>query len=219
MVTRSHGNFLRDCVVCLIDVFGRLFVIILIVTVVTMPGTAGFASSAPRMRPYTGIGLAVFSQPDNASPQDFQLQLYEEPGLSRMGTLDRSTGFGNEWVFGLSKSSLPLIVSARKGEWLRVVYDDAGREAWIDPQHTGHFYSWEQFLKQQTARLLPGLQAQYYQLLQQPGGKLLVTLTPKQVFKVLKLDNAWGMVLTGQTQIGWLRWRDDDGRLLVGLDQ
>ncbi len=144
--------------------------------------------------------------------------MYEEPGLSRVGMLDSSRLSGNEWIFGPSEGTSPFIVSARKGDWLRIFYDDAGREAWIDPQNKGHFQSWEQFLKLQTGHMLPGLPPQYYQLQQQPGGKLLATLTPKQVFKVLKLENSWGMVLTGQTQIGWVRWRDDDGRLLVRLD-
>lgn len=130
--------------------------------------------------------------------------------------LNSSRMSGNEWIFGTTAGIHPLVVSARKGEWLRVFFDDAGREAWIDPQNKGRFQSWEQFLKLQTGRMLPGLQPQYYQLLLQPGGRLLGTMTPRQVFKVLKLENSWGMVLTDLDQIGWVRWRDDDGRLIIG---
>ena len=201
----------------MIDVFSRSFLLFLIFFVTGMAGSAGFAASPPRMRPYTGIGLVVFSQSDTASNQDLQLQMYEEPGLSRVGILKSSRLSGNEWVFGLPEGSSPLIVSARKGDWLRVYYDDAGREAWIDPQNKGRFQPWEQFLKLQTVRMLPGLQPQYYLLQQRPGGKLLGTLGPKQVLKVLKLEDAWGMVLTEQSQIGWVRWCDDDGRLTVGV--
>jgi len=144
------------------------------------------------------------------------VQLYEEPGLTRVGLLDSSRLSGNGWIFGMAESKPPLIVSARKGNWLRVFYDDAGREAWIEPQNRGRFQSWEEFLKLQAARMLPALQQQYYQLQQQPGGKLLATLTPKQMFRVLKIENSWSMVLTEQSQIGWLRWCDNDGRLTVG---
>lgn len=203
----------------MIDVFISNFLIFLIFFVTGTAGSAGSATHPPRMRPYTGIGLVVFSQSDNTPNQDLQLQMYEEPGLSRVGVLNSSRLSGNEWIFGLPEGSSPLIVSARKGEWLRVFFDDAGREAWIDPENKGRFQSWEQFLKLQTARMLPGLQPQYYRLQQQPGGKLLGTLVPKQVFKVLKLENAWGMVLTEQSQIGWVRWRDDDGRLTVGAGE
>ncbi len=142
--------------------------------------------------------------------------MYEEPGLLRIGMMDGSRSSGNEWIFGPSEGVSPLVVSARKGDWLRVYYDDAGREAWINPQNKGRFKSWEQFFKLQNCRMLPGLQQQYYQLQHLPGGKLLATLTPKQVFRVLKIENAWIMVLLDQAQIGWVRWRDDDGRLTVG---
>lgn len=196
---------------------GRFVVIFLIVIVLGVTGSAGFAASPPRMRPYTGIGVVVFSQSDNALNQDLHLQLYEEPGLSRVGMLKSSRLSGNEWIFGTTDSSAPpLVVSARKGDWLRVFYDDAGREAWIEPQNIGRFQSWEQFLRLQTGRMLPGLQPQYYQLQQQPVGRLIATLTSKQVFKVLKVENDWGMVLTSQGQIGWVRWCDHDGRLTIG---
>jgi hypothetical protein len=190
---------------------------LLIFFVIGMIGSAACAVSLPRMRPYTGSGLVVFAQADNSSNQDLQLPLYEEPGLSRVGMLNSSRLSGNEWIFGVQEGVPPLVVSARRGDWLRVFYDDAGREAWIDPQSKGRFLSWEQFLKVQTGHMLLGLQPHYYQLLQRPGGKLLATLSAKQVFKVLKLENAWGMVLTDQAQMGWVRWHDDDGRLTIGV--
>ena len=201
----------------MIEVFSRCFFIFLTIIVLGMTCSAGYAATPPRMRPYTGMGLIVFSQSGDAPNQELRLPMYEEPGLSRIGMLSSTRLSGNEWIFGLQEGVPPLVVSARKGEWLRVYFDDAGREAWIDPQNKGRFQSWEQFLKLQTGRMLPGLQSQYYQLQLQPGGKLLAALTPKQVFKVLKLENSWGMVLTDQSQIGWVRWRDDDGRLVIGI--
>lgn len=198
----------------MIDVFSRLLLIILLGCAM-VASSAGSAAAAPRMRPYTGIGLFVFADSDSAGSQDIPLQMYDEPGISRVGVLNRSRTSENEWIFSSADGPVPLIVSARKGEWLRVYYDDAGREAWIDPQNYGRFESWEQFLKMQAVRMLPGLPPQQYQLLQQPGGKMLDLLTPKQVFRVLKLENSWGMILTEQSQIGWVRWCDDDSRLMV----
>ncbi|MFZ2950337.1 MAG: hypothetical protein WA003_12710 [Desulfuromonadaceae bacterium] len=195
--------------------YGRRLEILLIVIVLGTTVFAAFAASPPRMRPYTGIGVVVF----NALNQDPPLQLYEEPGLLRVGVLNSIRVPGNEWVFGLQAGPPLLVVSARKGDWLRVVYDDAGREGWIEPQNQGRFQSWEQYLKRHAGRMLPGLQPHYYRFQQQPDGRVLATLSPKQVFRVLKLENAWGMVLTDQSQIGWLRWRDDDGRLLIGVGE
>lgn len=196
--------------------FDRYLVLFLIFFLLGESCSAGLAAPPPRMRPYTGIGLVVFSNSVNASRQELQLQLYEEPGLSRAGMLNSPWGAGNDWIFDLSEGTLPLIVSSYKGGWLRVFYDDAGREAWIYPENDGRFQSWEQYLKLRTGRMLPGLQQQYYQLQQQSDGKVFATLTPKQVFKVLKLENDRGLVLTDQSQIGWIRWRDNDGRLTIG---
>lgn len=69
-----------------------------------------------------------------------------------------------------------------------------------------------------TGHMLPGLKSKYYKLRQHRGGDPAATLTPKQIFKMLKIENAWALVLTDQEMIGWLRWRDEDGRLLVGID-
>jgi hypothetical protein len=197
--------------------YGRCLIIILTVSFLGMTGSVGFTAPSPQMRPYAGIGLVVFPTIGPPEKQNLQLQLYEEPGLSRIKLLISSTLPGNEPVFGLQEGA-PLIVSVRKGEWLRIFFDDAGREAWINPRDKGHFQSWELYLKQHTGRMLPALQPKYYQLLQQPDGKQLATLAPKQVFKVLKLDGSWGMVLTDKGQMGWLRWRDSDGRLTVGAE-
>ncbi|HIJ88403.1 MAG TPA: hypothetical protein HPP97_12095 [Desulfuromonadales bacterium] len=196
--------------------YGRSLVMVLLISVLGITSSAVFAAPLPPMRPYAGIGLLVFYAVDSPRKQDMQLPLYEEPGLARIMLLNDSSLPGNEPVFGPQEGA-PLIVSARKGEWLRVFFDDAGREAWINPQNKGSFLSWEQYLKLHTARMLPALQSQYYQLLQQPNGKQLALLTPRQVFKVLKLENSWGMVLTDKGQLGWLRWRDSDGRLTVGM--
>ena len=194
----------------------RCRIIILLLFVLGVTDSAVRAATPPRMRPYTGIGLVVFSQPAAVPDQNLQLQLYEEPGLSRVDILKSARLSGNEWIFGVAEETPPLVVAARKGDWLRVFYDDAGREAWIDPQNKGSFQSWEEFLMVQTGHILPGLQPQYYQLLQESGGKLLATLSAKLMFKVLTLENNWAMVLTEQSQIGWVRWCDDDGRLTIG---
>lgn len=179
-----------------------------------MTGSAGVAAAVPRMRPYTGIGVVVF----NAQSRNLPLPLYDEPGLLRVGVLNRSRLSGNEWIFGLPDGTATLVVSARKDNWLRVFYDDAGREAWIDPMHKGRFLPWDQYLRMQAGHMLPGLKSKYYRLQRHPGGNLLAMLTPDKKFKVLKLKNDWGLVLTDQEKIGWLRWRDEDGRLLVGIN-
>lgn len=180
--------------------------------------SACFAANAVKMRPYSGIGVTVLPGviPGQETPQP--IYLYQEPGLSRVGAINVAKLTGNEWIFGPQASQIPLIVTARKENWLRVCYDDAGREAWIDPQRRDAFQTWDVFFKSRMSSMLPGLRKQYYLLYLQPDQNPGVTLTHKQTFKVLKLENDWAMVLSGQSTIGWLRWRDEDGRLTIGLD-
>lgn len=195
--------------------YARLTFILFILVVVS---PAGGANPPPKMRPYSGIGLVLFAQHTTAI-RNLDLTLYAEPGLVRVGALNDPRLRGNEWVFELPGETQPLIVSARKREWLRIYYDDAGREAWVDPHSRAQFVTWEWFLKQRSAFMLPGLQKRYYQLFHQTERTPLATLKAKQAFRVLKLEQDWCMVLISQSQIGWLRWRDEDGRLLIGVSK
>lgn len=172
-------------------------------------------AAPPKMRPYAGIGLMLV--PAGTTSVGASLPLYREPALVRIGELELARVPAYEWIFGASPSFKPLIVMARKGHWLRVAYDDAGREGWLTPPRQIPFQSWDQFFKGNMSRLLPGLQKKYYQAFQQPGDQSLLSLTPEQRFKVLQLEGDWAMVLIGQDTLGWLRWRDEDGRLIIGI--
>lgn len=193
----------------------RLLVRILCsIMVLTVCGATAFAA-LPKMRPYTGIGVLLLpaSGPFSSDP----LPLYEEPALARVGELHSSTAPGYDWIFGTSTHIRPVIVMGRKGLWLKVSYDDAGREGWLNPPRSMVFQSWDLFFKGNMSRLLPGLQSRYYQLYHQPDSRPLSVLTPQQQFKVLQLENDWAMVLVEQSTLGWMRWRDEDGRLMIGI--
>ncbi len=181
--------------------------------------TPASAASAPhpRLRPYAGIG--VLSLPTQLRlQQEEPLSLYEGPGLARVGALSPDAVQWGGLVFGKSPEALPLIVTGRKDAWLRVVFDDAGREAWVKPPAAGRYQSWEQYFKSRMVAALPGTQKKYLQLYRQPDGEVLAPLVPRQAFRVLKLDHDWALVIPpDQGALGWLRWRDEDGRLLLGV--
>ena len=168
-----------------------------------------------KMRPYSGIGILMVSTGNSELAEPYQI--YEEPAIERKGELDLRKIPPYEWIFGTVENSLPLIVMSRKGNWLRVSYDDAGREAWLNPKRAAAFKPWEAFLKGQPAKLLPGLQKRHYQLYQQPGRGASINLLPRQLFTVVKLEGDWALVMTGDNSMGWLRWRDEDGRLTICL--
>lgn len=196
--------------------FTRSIFALLIIFISHIISSDGYSAYKPKMRPYTGIGVLIFPRTSPSENLDLEIQLYEEPGLYRISRLKNSRLSGNQWIFGIQGEEPPLIVSARKGDWLEVFYDDAGRKAWLKPHHKMRFISWEHFLKSQTCHILPGLKPHFYQLQKTPNGALLSTLTSKQIFKLLKLENEWGMVLTEKGELGWLKWRDTDSRLTLG---
>jgi hypothetical protein len=191
-----------------------------IILLLSAAATASPQQAPQLMRPYSGIGVLLLAaeKSRNNGPQE-PLYLYEEPAVLRIGALDSGQAPPYEWIFSRNASRLTLIVTARKEEWLRVAYDDAGRLGWLDPRQRGIFQSWDILLKGKACRLLSGLRKQYYQMFRQPGAKPLTLPTlPKLSFKVLKLDGDWALVMPDQSTLGWLRWRDEDGRLLISVD-
>ncbi|BCS55560.1 hypothetical protein GSVR_38680 [Geobacter sp. SVR] len=172
------------------------------------------------MRPYAGIGILMLSPASEpGDTESISQRLYQEPAILRQGEVDFSRVPDHEWIFGSAEVAYPLIVTARRGNWLRVVYDDAGREAWLMAPSRKGYRPWDEFLKGQAARLLPGLRKQFYQIFRQPGGGGGAALTGKSGFRIIRIEDDWAQVITDQNNPGWLRWRDEDGRLLVGLDR
>lgn len=172
-----------------------------------------------KMRPYTGIGVLLIAPKLNSEAEHPEpLQLYEEPSIVRLGRLERTLVPFKEWVSGVGDSSVPLIVTLKKGDWLRVIYDESGREAWLKHPSRAKFQLWDSFLKGQSASLMIGLQKKYYQTSQQPGLAASDTLAARQVFRVVKVDGDWVMVMLNKDTLTWLRWRDEDGRILIGLN-
>jgi hypothetical protein len=182
---------------------------------VAVSDAATQSAPKPKLRPSTGIGILQIdiSAADSAEP----LYLYDEPALSRRGTLNLGTVPPFEYIFGSGSTVLPVVVTARKGTWLRVAYDDAGRESWLNPSRKNVYLPWDSFFKMHICRVLPGLQKKYYQLYQAPGRPALAVMLTTHAFKVLRLDNDWAHILLEQTTLGWVRWRDEDGRLLIGI--
>lgn len=203
---------------CLNKIVQRCLPILLLTLIMGIPLSVCGAAHPVKMRPYSGIGVALLPGTVAGQEAPRPLYLYREPGLSRLGTATVTALPGNEWIFGKQSGQILLIVTARKGNWLKVCYDDAGREAWINTLGKDYFQPWDLFFKSRFSRMLPGLRKQYYQLYQRPEQNPGAALTPKQPFRVLRLEHDWVMVLPDQAIIGWLRWRDEDGRLTIGLD-
>lgn len=192
----------------------------LLVAALLCPASFAAVSPVSKMRPYAGIGILVLPVSDLVDDEPFErLRLYDEPAMFRLENAALAGSPRYDWLFAMDADSLPVIVTARKGEWLKIVYDEAGREGWVKPWRQSEFETWDDFFKGRFVRLLPGLQKRYYQLFTDSGADLLAGVTPTNLFKVIQLNNDWVQVQDDRNLAGWLRWRDEDGRLLIKLEQ
>jgi hypothetical protein len=159
-------------------------------------------------RPYSGCGVLLLHPV--AAPQVSPLVLYAEPGLQRIAeiaipVLPRLAGDKEE----------PLVaVSATKGNWLQLAYDDAGREGWIEPPRSWEYRTWGEFLPRRTVRVFPGMKKGLYALRGEPreGSSDRGVLARDQQVRVIQIQDDWALL---QAPSGWFRWRDADGRLTV----
>ncbi len=175
-------------------------------------------SLAARMRPYAGIGVLLLPLSPTPAQETFgELPLYQWPSLGRLGALNRATAPSLEWLLDLAPESAAVMVMARQGAWLRVTYDEAGREGWVRPHWRNAFESWDEILVGRDVRQLAGLQQRYYRLYSGPDGEPLAELGRGLPFRVGERVGDWLRVSDGRDLAGWLRWRDEDGRLLIAL--
>ncbi|MDK9718209.1 MAG: hypothetical protein OEL57_09950 [Trichlorobacter sp.] len=166
------------------------------------------------MRPYSGIGVL---QTSSVGVTD-ALQLYSDPGVARCCRIETSAIKQlNSWLLGNDQPP-SLLVTARKGEWLEVEHDDAGRTGWIMQERRWSYTPWEQYLKGKLILFLRNSPKNQTQIVTRPGASKGVPTTTKQPMKVIMAQGDWAYVLLDQASAGWIRWRDADGRLLVGFE-
>jgi len=175
---------------------------------------AASAEAAQRMRPYSGIGVLSINTVGLTGP----LPYYNEPGLVRSGALAPETAQRlNDWIFGVS-DRLVLLVKARKGEWLKVERDDAGRESWLLQQRHWQYTPWEQYLKGRYVTFLPNSPKRLMQTVAQPNAVQGVPLPAQSPpMRIIMVQGDWAYVLLDQSSSAWIRWREADSRLLIGF--
>jgi hypothetical protein len=113
-----------------------------------------------------------------------------------------------------------LAVMGKKGDWLRVAYDEAGHEGWLAMPRYWEYSPWRVFLKGRSARLLPGLKKEFYLLRREPASTSpqLDTLSRQKNLRIIEIRDEWALVLVDLTTHGWLRWKDNDGRFTISID-
>lgn len=191
---------------------------ILVVLVLLCPA---LALARPAPRPETGIGLLVVRPAaDSETPVSAPLIIYREPGIGRLGERSPATMHSLATVVRTAPGEYPLTVTATKLDWLKVIYDEAGREGWVEDRRLWTFVRWDDYLRGKAAHLLRGLRKPYYLLRGGPGEDApeRATLTPERQLRIIEVAGDRVQVLVDLVTMGWLRWRDEDGRILLAID-
>jgi hypothetical protein len=169
-------------------------------------------AAPPKARTQSGIGILLLSKDQP------QLILYKEPSLGRIATKDAS-------ALPLSPSIRPpagylaAVVTAKKRDWYRIIYDDTEREGWIKGVSSYRYHRWGELLVGRPIWLLGGLKKEYYQLRHYPdfAAAPLETVGKGAEITVLHNEDDWFEAVTETKTHGWLRWRDDNSRLVISI--
>ena len=172
------------------------------------PGGGPAQAAPPPPRPYSGCGVLLLPSSSGAEP--VPVVVYAEPGVQRVAELDLAALPRLEG----DRQEPRVAVRATRGGWLRIAYDDAGREGWIEASRGWKYRPWQEFLPGRVIRILAGMKKGLYTLRGEPGeaGPERGALVRDQQVRVTRVEEDWAEL---QAPSGWFRWRDADGRLTV----
>jgi SH3-like domain-containing protein len=176
---------------------------------------------AQQMRPKAGIGLLLM-QPfasDRASVTDC-MTLYNYPGVKRIAEVNSDVVSAHGRVLRTDSGTCAIGVTGKKGNWVKVAYDDAGREGWVKMERSWSYTPWQSFLKGRSSALLPKLRKQFYLLRksQSESSEPIDTLSSQQKLQIVTIDGDWARIMAEGIPAGWIRWRDPEGRLMISLE-
>jgi hypothetical protein len=192
--------------------------LILLVFLITTPA----AHAAVKPRPLTGSGVLLI-RPPSSSPatETTTITLYREPGVGKLAELppEKLPSLGQ--VLKTTAGETAVAVQGKKGTWLRIMYDEAGREGWLQPERHWEYAGWEAYLKGRVVRLFSGLKKGFNTLRREPSGNApeVADLSKPLTLRIVQLQDNWALVVIDLTASGWLRWRDDEGRFLIVIDE
>jgi len=156
--------------------------------------------------------------PQEAAPGG-RIILYREPGIGRIAEKSPRQLPLLAQIVGDAAGEYPVAVMGKRGAWLKIAYDDAGREGWIEMERRWHYTSWEDFLQGRAVRLLPELKKGYALLRKEPSSSAgeLAAVSPEQTLRIELIQGDWLRTSFAPQTAGWLRWRDENGRFLVSI--
>ncbi len=176
------------------------------------------AHGARQARPFAGIGLLVIRplSAENTGGTDF-IPIYEDTGVKRVAELKAMDLPGLFPPMVISPGEYTTVVTDKKGEWLKIAYDDADREGWIEMKRSWEYLPWRDFLKGRRAIMLPKLREADYKLHAECSNisEALANVPQLSDFQVIEVLGDWVKVRTESSATGCIRWRGEDGRLMI----
>lgn len=186
----------------------RSFVLLVLLLATYLPA---HAAAPVKARPLSGIGVLTVRS------GGADLVLYREPGLGRVSELPSAK---LPVIFPPpgpdSGRHHALVLSLRPG-WLRIIRDDRESDGWLERRRGDLFQTWEQFLPGRSCSLLAGLRQDSYQMRRDPssGAETVSSVERGDPLLIGMVAGDWISVRDGRGNDGWLRWRDDNARLMI----
>lgn len=173
--------------------------------------------AAGHARPFAGIGLLVIRPfPAERTGSSDIIPVYEDPEIKRVAELKAAELPGLLTGIGNSPENYATAAMDKKGEWVKIAYDDADREGWVRMKSIWEYIPWSDYLKGRHAVLLPKLRETDYKMRAECSDTSppLAVLPPRGDFRVMEVDGDWMMVQNGRSA-GCIRWKDADGRFMI----
>ena len=151
------------------------------------------------LRAGTPAAESFYAQPNRSSNQ-----------LPTCRPLTLSTGKS-----ATSSDHKPLIVLDIQGNWAKLACAAQPAEAWLEITKSLKFQPWKEYLKGKQVLMRAGLPKESYRVYDADEKQVLQTLTPQDTLQVENVVEQWLLVRTKMVQLGWVRWKDAQGALLV----
>jgi len=192
------------------------FLLLLLLALLPLPL---HAASPVKARSLSGSGLLLLWGGNGT--QSSRLLLYREPGMGRIAELDAVRLPQIYPAIQTPDGTQTVIVTAKKLDWYRIVYDDGERQGWLQGQAAYRYQRWGELLPGRVVVFPAGLRKEFYLLRSEPDpvAGQLAAIDGERGLTVVKVAGDWISVRRGDALSGWLRWRDDNGRLLISVNR
>jgi len=193
----------------------KLFALLVTIAIFISPA----AAAAPvKARVPGGIGILLIHT--GAAEKAAPLIIFKEPSLGRIAEIGADRFPSLSQSVSSPEGILPIIVTSKKSGWYRIIYDDSEREGWIEGRSSQQFYRWEELLRNRPVSLIGGLRKEFYLLRRSPdiSAESITSLGKGSRVTALNVDGDWIKVSTDSRTEGWIRWRDENGRLMIALN-